>query len=95
MATMNKPCYQAIMTHSPDKPVLIFVSSRRQTRLTAVDLITYLVSDQQPRRFLNMTETELQQVLQKIDDPSLKHTMSFGIAMHHAGKWWWWHRYCL
>ena len=27
--------------HSPTKPVLVFVSSRRQTRLTALDLITY------------------------------------------------------
>lgn len=30
MATMNKPCYAAIQTHSPLKPVLVFVSSRRQ-----------------------------------------------------------------
>jgi len=36
---MNKPAYAAICTHSPAKPVLIFVSSRRQTRLTALDLI--------------------------------------------------------
>lgn len=36
---MNKPTYAAISTHSPTKPVLIFVSSRRQTRLTALDLI--------------------------------------------------------
>lgn len=36
---MNKPSYAAICTHSPTKPVLIFVSSRRQTRLTALDLI--------------------------------------------------------
>ncbi len=41
MATMNKPAYQAIQLHSPTKPVLIFVSSRRQTRITALDLITY------------------------------------------------------
>jgi hypothetical protein len=34
MATMNKPTYAAIVTHSPNKPVLVFVSSRRQTRLT-------------------------------------------------------------
>lgn len=39
MNTMNKPAYAAICTHSPMKPVLIFVSSRRQTRLTALDLI--------------------------------------------------------
>ena len=25
MATMNKPAYQAIRTHSPDKPVCVFV----------------------------------------------------------------------
>lgn len=41
MATMNKPSYAAIQMHSPIKPVLVFVSSRRQTRLTALDLITY------------------------------------------------------
>lgn len=29
MATMNKPAYAAIQTHSPRKPVLVFVSSRR------------------------------------------------------------------
>ncbi|MFS7989837.1 putative RNA helicase [Helianthus anomalus] len=31
--------YAAICTHSPTKPVLIFVSSRRQTRLTTLGLI--------------------------------------------------------
>ena len=46
MATMNKPAYAAIRTHSPSKPTLIFVSSRRQTRLTAQDLISYCVADQ-------------------------------------------------
>ena len=40
MATMNKPAYAAIQAHCPLKPVLVFVSSRRQTRLTALDLIT-------------------------------------------------------
>ena len=42
MATMNKPTYAAIKQHSPTKPVLVFVSSRRQTRLTALDLISYV-----------------------------------------------------
>ena len=32
---MNKPAFQGIKQHSPTKPVLIFVSSRRQTRVTA------------------------------------------------------------
>ena len=29
MTTMNRPAYKAIMTHSRENPVLIFVSSRR------------------------------------------------------------------
>ena len=46
MATMNRPSYKAIMTHSRNNPVLIFVSSRRQTRLTALDLIALCAADQ-------------------------------------------------
>jgi hypothetical protein len=49
MMSMNKPTYAAINQYSPFKPVLVFVSSRRQTRLTALDLIQvsieYAVAD--------------------------------------------------
>jgi hypothetical protein len=37
MATMNKPAYQAIVTHSKEKPSLVFVSSRRQVHGVARD----------------------------------------------------------
>ena len=59
MATMNKPAYAAILEHSPTKPTLIFVSSRRQTRLTALDLISYCASDDNPKKFLHMPEDEI------------------------------------
>ena len=45
MATMNKPAYNHIKKFSDGKPVIIFVSSRRQTRLTANDLIAYSQMD--------------------------------------------------
>lgn len=41
MATMNKPAFNHIKKFSDGKPVIIFVSSRRQTRLTANDLISF------------------------------------------------------
>ncbi|KAL2935463.1 DExH-box ATP-dependent RNA helicase DExH14 [Bienertia sinuspersici] len=82
---MNKPAYAAICSHSPTKPVLIFVSSRRQTRLTALDLIQYAASDEHPRKFLNIAEEELQMILSQITDQNLRHTMQFGIGLHHAG----------
>lgn len=82
---MNKPAYAAINTHSPTKPVLIFVSSRRQTRLTALDLITYCVADECPKQWLNMPEEEMEEILSGIQDPNLQHTLAFGIGLHHAG----------
>lgn len=114
---MNKPAYAAIYSHSPTKPVLIFVSSRRQTRLTALDLIQvwsmlkqvlffpispcfeciaayifliifvaqYAASDEHPRKFLSISEEELQMILSQITDQNLRHTLQFGIGLHHAG----------
>jgi hypothetical protein len=85
MATMNKPIYAAITTHSPDKPTLIFTSSRRQTRLTALDLIAYAAADAAPAQWLNMNEDELEIAIATGKDASLKHTLQFGIGLHHAG----------
>eukprot|EP01132_Coremiostelium_polycephalum_P004723 gene4723-5897_t len=82
MQTMNKPAFAAISTYSPKKPVLIFVSSRRQTRLTALDLISYLVVENDPRQWVH---TDIDPILDRIKDANLKHTLSFGIGMHHAG----------
>ncbi|CAK9163102.1 unnamed protein product, partial [Ilex paraguariensis] len=85
MNSMNKPTYAAICTHSPTKPVLIFVSSRRQTRLTALDLIQFAASDEHPRQFLRMPEEALQMILSQVSDQNLRHTLQFGIGLHHAG----------
>ena len=59
MATMNKPAYKAIRQHSPDQPVLVFVSSRRQTRLTAIDLMGFVVTESNPKQWLHMPEHEV------------------------------------
>lgn len=45
--------------HSPTKPVLVFVASRRQTRLTALDLISHAAADERPTQFLNIASDEL------------------------------------
>ncbi|CCG24380.1 Slh1 protein [Candida orthopsilosis Co 90-125] len=85
MKTMNKPAFLAIKQHSPDKPVLIFVASRRQTRLTALDLIHLCGMESNPRRFLNMSDYELEDVLEKVKDETLKLSLQFGMGLHHAG----------
>ncbi|KAM7060359.1 activating signal cointegrator 1 complex subunit 3 isoform 1-T2 [Acridotheres tristis] len=85
MASMNKPAFQAIRSHSPAKPVLIFVSSRRQTRLTALDLIAFLATEDDPKQWLKMDEREMNDIIVTIRDSNLKLTLAFGIGMHHAG----------
>ncbi|XP_071491238.1 activating signal cointegrator 1 complex subunit 3-like [Diadema antillarum] len=85
MATMNKPTYQAIKVHSPTKPTLIFVSSRRQTRLTALDLIAFLAADDNPKQWLHMEERQMDNIIESTKDSNLRLTLSFGIGMHHAG----------
>lgn len=84
MGTMNKPAYNAIKDFSYKKPVLIFVSSRRQTRLTALDLISFCASDAS-HSYLKISEEEMRTIVQWVKDDNLKHTLLFGIGMHHAG----------
>ena len=45
LIAMTKPTYQAIIKHSHNKPVVVFVPSRRQTKLTALDLLTFSGAD--------------------------------------------------
>ncbi|CAE7873629.1 BRR2C [Symbiodinium microadriaticum] len=91
MAQMNKPCFHAIKNHAvkPDgtKPTLIFVSSRRQTRLTALDIVAFMSADpdEDPRQFCKMEPHELEYATRRVTDQSLKHTLEFGIGIHHAG----------
>lgn len=75
----------AIKSHSPDKPVLIFVSSRRQTRLTAQDLINYVGMEENAKMFIRIHEDILEEKLETVMDQSLKRALSFGIGLHHAG----------
>ena len=62
--THPNPCHPppslSPQVHSPLKPVLVFVSSRRQTRLTALDLITYAAADERPEQWLQMEPQEIQ-----------------------------------
>lgn len=85
MQSMNRPTFLAIKSHSPDKPVIVFVASRRQTRLTARDLINFCGMEENPRRFVRMSEDDLALNLARVKDEALKEALSFGIGLHHAG----------
>jgi activating signal cointegrator complex subunit 3 len=86
MATMNKPAFASITTYAPEKPALVFVASRRQTRLTALEFIALCAADESPKRFLHMPEGDMGALCDvRVKDEALKHTLAFGIGIHHAG----------
>jgi pre-mRNA-splicing helicase BRR2 len=73
---MAKPSYQAILRLSPRSPVIVFVPSRKQTRLTAIDILTYTAAEIRPEtemetprsRFLHVKEEDLEPFLAQISD---------------------------
>ncbi|XP_055517961.1 U5 small nuclear ribonucleoprotein 200 kDa helicase [Leucoraja erinacea] len=85
LLSMSKPVYHAIMKHSPKKPVIVFVPSRKQTRLTAIDILTFCAADVQPQRFLHCTEKDLIPYLDKLNDNTLKETLANGVGYLHEG----------
>ncbi|UKJ88034.2 DEAD-box helicase [Theileria orientalis] len=82
MNSMNKPCFDTILKHDQGSNVLIFVSSRRQTRMTAQDLMGLL-------QFHNYTfstqGTPRDHVNHVFDDEWLNVFVPHGIGIHHAG----------
>ena len=60
--------FQAIEQHSATKPALVFVSSRRQTRLTALDLISFLAGSDNPKKWLRMDEAEMEGLAAGVKD---------------------------
>ena len=86
MATMNKPAFNHIKKFSDGKPVIIFVSSRRQTRLTANDLISFSQMEHKELcPYIKCKPELIQRAIEAVHDEYLKQTLNFGIVMHHAG----------
>nr|DBA32090.1 TPA: hypothetical protein GDO54_007839 [Pyxicephalus adspersus] len=85
LLSMAKPVYHAIVKHSPKKPIIVFVPSRKQTRLTAIDILTACSSDVQRQRFLHCTEKDLAPYLDKLSDNTLKETLLNGVGYLHEG----------
>ncbi|KIJ93294.1 hypothetical protein K443DRAFT_112249 [Laccaria amethystina LaAM-08-1] len=83
MIAMSKPAYLAVLEFSSSKPVIVFVPSRRQCRLTVDDLLTHCLADDKPDRFLNIELDDLQPHLDHISDKGLVETLKHGIGYYH------------
>ncbi|MCJ1451852.1 DEIH-box ATPase [Mycoblastus sanguinarius] len=83
MLAMAKPTYAAVLQMSPDKPAMIFVPSRKQTRATALDLLAACIADDDEDRFLHAGIDEIAPLLQRISERALADSISHGIGYYH------------
>lgn len=75
LISMAKPVYNAILKHSPHKPVIVFVPSRKQARLTAIDLLTFTAAEGQPNKFFHAEEEDIQPFLDRMTDKVKKYIL--------------------
>ncbi|THH20310.1 hypothetical protein EW146_g1011 [Bondarzewia mesenterica] len=83
MIAMSKPAYLSIVEYAPTKPVIIFVPSRKQCKMTADDLLLHCSADDNDDRFLNIELEDLQPHLDHISDRTLAETLKHGVAYYH------------
>ncbi|WEW58444.1 Pre-mRNA-splicing helicase BRR2 [Emydomyces testavorans] len=83
MLAMARPAYFSILQLSPDKPVLIFVPTRKQTRSTALDLVAACIADDAEGRFLHTDIGQIASLLDRIDERALAESISHGTGYYH------------
>ncbi|KAH6604717.1 hypothetical protein Trco_006424 [Trichoderma cornu-damae] len=83
MLAMAKPAYLAITQMSPDKPAMLFVPSRKQTRGTARDLLAACVADDDEDRFLHADVEQMRPLLDRVHEEALAEALSHGVGYYH------------
>jgi pre-mRNA-splicing helicase BRR2 len=100
---MSKPVFQAIQKYAGprQRPALVFVPSRKQAKITAIDIVTYAAAvvaaaSQSTSahsasllaacKFLHVEDTEeLKPILERMEDKTLRETIMNGVAYLHEG----------
>ena len=83
MLAMAKPTYTSVLQLSPDKPAIIFVPNRKQTRATALDLLSACIADDDDDRFLHAEIEEITPLLQRVNESALADSIAHGIGYYH------------
>ena len=85
LLAMGKTLYNVLNRHSPAAPALVFVTSRKQCQLAAIDLMVHAAADPQAaskrERYMALGDDELG----AFEDPALQQTLARGVAFVHGG----------
>lgn len=83
MLAMAKPTYATITQMSADRPAIVFVPTRKQTRATARDLLTACLADDDEDRFLHVDVEQIRPLLDKTQEDALRESLSHGVGYYH------------
>jgi len=84
MLAMAKPVYNSIMLHAARAPAMVFVPSRRQAQLTAIDLTAFAAASGRPQLFLG-SGTDVATASHGLSNSALEHTLKNGVGFLHTG----------
>ena len=85
LMAMAKPLYNSIVKHRDGKSAIVYVSSRRQAQLTAIDLMTYNESRNGEPFYDAKVQQELEETASAIKEPTLQQVMKAGIGFVYGG----------
>jgi pre-mRNA-splicing helicase BRR2 len=86
LLAMAKPVFNALDRHIGNGTAIVFVPSRRQAQLTAIDIMSY--SDNQGEgnfRGASSSEKSLTEVASALREPALQQVLPSGVAFVHGG----------
>ena len=86
LMAMAKPVYNAVARHFDNESAIVYVPSRRQAQLTAIDLMTYRES-QGEASFIGSggSEEQMASLASQLREPALQQVVTAGIGFVHSG----------
>ncbi|KAI9991581.1 hypothetical protein PInf_018028 [Phytophthora infestans] len=78
MLAMAKPLYNTIANQAEKKPAMVFVPSAKQAQLSAIDLITFALAENDPQKFVSHAAKD--KVELPLEDAALLHTLENGVG---------------
>lgn len=80
---MQKNLFQMIKHYNRNN--IIITNSKKQAKLSAIDFVTLLEGEANPKRFLKISEEQFKSLEKKIGDKFLLHVLSYGIGYLYQG----------
>jgi pre-mRNA-splicing helicase BRR2 len=86
LMAMAKPVFNAISRHGNGKTVLVYVPSKRQAQLTAIDIMTFAESQGDGAVLgLGTTQGVTDEISKRFRDPALQQVLASGVGFVHSG----------